>query len=397
MRPLSGKSWKQLGHGAVRWWLGACVGLWLTGVHGAASADNGTVDILAEYAQSLEEALYGRDFDWAAERDSLVNAALKDWLTWMRPTLIDAYENYQYMRHLMWPVYEEAGLPEALLFGILAKESGGRVHSVSRVGAAGPLQFMRHTGLRFGLTIDEVLDERFDPHASTRANVAYLHERLAQHDGDLALVLAAYNSGETRVLRLARGQEMPSFWNPDLFRQLPRETQEYVPYVLGAALLFQNPERYGLEFPAIETRPGSIELQREMTLGELAVCIGQGASRAGWFRALRNLNPHHDHGVRLPAGHRVQVPAAVTDLYWQNCVEGPRADLARFLHDAREERRALLAVRSYTVRSGDTLSTIVSQQGCPSLRALADANGIQGPRYLIRPGQQLTLTGCRAS
>ena len=30
------------------------------------------------------------------------------------------------MRHLMWPAYEEAGLPEALLFGIMAKESAAR-------------------------------------------------------------------------------------------------------------------------------------------------------------------------------------------------------------------------------------------------------------------------------
>lgn len=397
MRSTSGTFGKRCGRGAAPWWLAACLGLWWTGAAAVATADSGPPEILAEYARSLEQALYGRDFEWADARDSLVGAALKDWLTWMRPTLIDAYENYGHLRHLMWPVYQEAGLPEALLFGMLAKESGGRVHSVSRVGAAGPLQFMHHTALRFGLTIDEVLDERFDAHAATRANVAYLRERLSLHNGDLALVLAAYNLGETRVLRLARSLETPNFWNPDLFRQLPRETQEYVPYVLAAALLFDQPEAYGVEFPSIDARPGSIELQSAMTLGELAVCIGQGDSRGGWFRALRNLNPHHDHDVRLPAGHRVQVPEVVTGLYQQNCVRGPRVELARSLYLAREERQALLAVRTYTVRGGDTLSTIVSRQGCPSLRALADANGIQGPRYLIRPGQQLTLTGCRAS
>ena len=50
--------------------------------------------------------------------------------------------NYQYLRFEMWPEYQKAGLPEAMLFGILAKESGGKVHAVSRSGAAGPLQFM---------------------------------------------------------------------------------------------------------------------------------------------------------------------------------------------------------------------------------------------------------------
>ncbi|HSM28157.1 MAG TPA: lytic transglycosylase, partial [Thioalkalivibrio sp.] len=60
--------------------------------------------------------LNGQDLAEIIELNSLVNAALNDWLTWMRPTLIDAYENYAHLRHLMWPVYEEAGLPEALLF-----------------------------------------------------------------------------------------------------------------------------------------------------------------------------------------------------------------------------------------------------------------------------------------
>jgi len=52
---------------------------------------------------------------------------------------MESYENYQYMRALMWPAYERAGLPEALLFGILATESAGKVHAVSRAGAADEL------------------------------------------------------------------------------------------------------------------------------------------------------------------------------------------------------------------------------------------------------------------
>jgi membrane-bound lytic murein transglycosylase D len=365
------------------------------GTHAVAENARAPMGALAQYSDSLQRALTDQDIAWTAERDSLIAAALNDWLTWMRPTLIEAYEQYMYMRHLMWPVYAEAGLPEGLLFGILAKESGGRVHSVSRMGAAGPLQFMGYTALRLGLRIDEELDERFDPNSSTRANVAYLHERFIEYDGDLALALAAYNAGETRVLRLAREFENPSFWDPDRLRLLPRETQEYVPYVLAAALLFEEPATYGVEFPAVNALPSIIELAAPKTLAELSICIGQGGSRAGWFRTLRNLNPHHEHDARLPRGYPVQVPAQLAALYQEDCLNGSRTELASRLHRANDERRDLLAVRTYTVRSGDTLSTIVQSQGCPSLRAVADANGIQSPRYLIRPGQQLQLLGCR--
>ena len=59
-----------------------------------------------------------------------IKAALEEWLTQMRPQLINAYVNYQYLRYQMEPEYRKAGLPEALLFGIMAKESGGRVHAV---------------------------------------------------------------------------------------------------------------------------------------------------------------------------------------------------------------------------------------------------------------------------
>jgi membrane-bound lytic murein transglycosylase D len=346
------------------------------------------------WVQGSIRRLNGQDLAEIIELNSLVNAALNDWLTWMRPTLIDAYENYAHLRHLMWPVYEEAGLPEALLFGILAKESGGRVHSVSRAGAAGPLQFMQHTGRRFGLTAEDGFDLRFDPAAATRANVAYLQERFAQLNDNLELALAAYNGGEGRVQRLTRGVADPRFWDPDIFGQLPKETQEYVPYVLAAAWLFLHPEDYGLEFPVLEPITTGLTLQAPITLSELAICLGQEDSRSGWFRTLRNLNPRHEHDTRLPVGSEIQVPDVLVDRYDAHCVAGPRLEIARELHDAREYRRAFTAPRIYTVRSGDTLSTIARGQGCPSARAIAETNAIAGPRYVIRPGQQLKLIGC---
>src|SRR5690606_39644120 len=91
-------------------------------------------------------------------------------------SLMTSYENYQVMRHLMWPEFEKRGLPEALLFGILAKESNGRVHSVSRAGAAGPMQFMPSTGRRFGLGPDGTgFDTRYDPRSAAEASAAYLN------------------------------------------------------------------------------------------------------------------------------------------------------------------------------------------------------------------------------
>jgi len=321
-----------------------------------------------------------------------VHAALHDWLTWRRPNLIDAWEQYQYMRHLMAPPYREAGLPESLLFGILAKESGGRVHAVSRVGAAGPLQFMPHTGERFGLRRDGDFDQRFDPALSARANVAYLNERFAEHGYDLALALAAYNGGETRVRRLVNGAAHSSFWNDAVRAQLPRETQDYVPGVLAAAMLFDEPERFGVRFPEIDTRPGRIVLAASRTLGELSICLGQsGGSRSGWFRVLRNLNPRLEPFDPLPAGTVIVLPAVLESAYHERCT-AEHGLLAALLHASRDDRRPSELI--YTVRRGDTLSTIARSHRCGSPSAIARDNGIAAPRYLIRPGQQLRLSGC---
>ncbi|MBV8157220.1 MAG: lytic transglycosylase domain-containing protein, partial [Dyella sp.] len=112
-------------------------------------------------AASLPEAqrsvtlLRGQQLSQLIAMNGPVKAALEMWLTQWRGNLMDAYINYQFLRYQMWPEYQKADLPEALLFGILAKESGGKVHAISRSGAAGPLQFMYATGLRFGLTTED--------------------------------------------------------------------------------------------------------------------------------------------------------------------------------------------------------------------------------------------------
>src|SRR3546814_10762262 len=80
-------------------------------------------------------------FDEMVQYNPAVQAGIRRWLTDMRPSLMDSYENYEYLRETMWPSFERAGLPEALLFGIMAQESNGTAHATSRAGAAGPIQF----------------------------------------------------------------------------------------------------------------------------------------------------------------------------------------------------------------------------------------------------------------
>jgi len=321
-----------------------------------------------------------------------VNAAIDDWLTWRRPLLLEAHANYQFLRDEMAPVYEKAGLPEALLFAMIATESGGKVHAYSRAGAAGPLQFMRRTGQRYGLRTVDGFDMRLDPASATEANVAYLNDQFAALNDNLEKALAAYNGGESRAQGLHRRLHGASFWDSRYYYSLPRETREYVPRILAAAWLFLHAEDHRLEFPVFDVEKVEMQLDREMSLGELTVCLGQAGNPDGWFRTLRNLNPRLEPGDRIPAGESIRVPASIVPLYVEHCHDEKILARAYELHEANYPPEPEMI--RYTVQRGDTLGRIATRHRCVSMRELAAINGIRPPRYTIRVGQMLKIPTC---
>jgi membrane-bound lytic murein transglycosylase D len=354
----------------------------------------GTTPFVAEMPEigRTPALLRGTDLREIIALNGPVSAAIDDWLTWMRPQLLSAWENYEFLREEMAPIYEEAGLPEALLFAMLATESGGKVHAHSRSGAAGPLQFMARTGRLYGLRDVDGFDLRLDPAAATRANVAYLDDRFREFDGSLEKALAAYNGGESRMRGLDRRLGGVPFWDSRMYYALPQETREYVPRILAAAWLFLHPEDYGLELPAVETDKASLVLEQEISLGELAICLGQAGSAQGWFRTLRNLNPRLEPGERLAAGGTVRIPATLAPVYAERCLSGPLREIARNLHDASHPAEPAMA--TYVVRSGDTLAAIAGRHSCVTIPALAAMNGVRPPGYVIRIGQVLNIPAC---
>jgi len=367
--------------------------------------------------QALSQLPDGHQFDAMVEFNEPVQAAMRDWLTHRRAFLIDAHENYQYMRYLMYPEYQRSGLPEALLFGIMAQESGGKVHSVSRSGASGPLQFMPATGYRFGLGRDgSGFDTRFDPQFAARANAAYINERFAELNRNLEYTVAAYNGGEGRALRLFQQSGGRPFWSPEVYSQLPPETRDYVPMVIAAAWLYLHPKKYGLEFPRVDTTPDQFQLARASSINELAICLGNGGTRDGWFRVLRNLNPRYEANGYIPQGTFLRAPRKVSQLYRSRCVQGRDAEVASQLVRARSfgENMAVASTgtvpqgaigiatgvptvlppaKTHSVRAGENLVAIARDYRC-DLKELAQANRLQPPAYVVRTGVVLRLEGC---
>lgn len=372
------------------------------------------------------------EFDTMVEYNAAVQAGIRRWLTDLRPQLLTSYENYENLRAIMWPEWQRRGLPEALLFGIMAKESNGKVHASSRVGAAGLMQFMPATGRRFGLGVDETgFDSRFDPRSAAMASAAYLNERMGELNRNIELALAAYNGGEGRAARIYGATGGRSFWEQGVYDQFPAETKDYVPMVIAAAWLFLHPQQYGLELPKVNAVPATLTLSRSTTIYELTICLGSAGTRDGYMRALRNLNPRYEADGWIPAGTTINATTRIVGLYNRYCVKGPRADLARTLITA-DLNQAIVRpspqswtgnvavgsatpmagvatsvatgqpapakpkakqVRSYKVARGDTLGRIANKHQC-DLQDLAKANKLRAPAYALRPGQVIKLVGC---
>jgi membrane-bound lytic murein transglycosylase D len=269
-------------------------------------------------------------------------------------------------REIILPILRKEGLPEDLLF-LAMIESGFNPRAYSRAHAVGLWQFMSATGKREGLTIDHWVDERRDPVRSTKAAATHLRG-LYKRFGDWRLAAAAYNSGSGRVRRAIDKAGSRDFWALDL----PRETRNYVPLLMAAAVIAKSPETFGFQLPEPEApiRWDEVQLKRFVHLETASGLLGPKED-------LRQLNPELRRPITPPMAknYHLKVPPGT----------GKRllAQLAKLPASAQP------GVYEYAVQRGDNLWTIARAFGVSS-SMIADANDVRGDG-LIRPGQTLYI------
>ncbi len=166
------------------------------------------------------------------------------------PTVLSYIETYIYRARvdtrllvgkatLYFPIFEHYldlyGLPQELKY-LAAWESKLSPIAKSPVGAGGLWQMMPATARMYGLTVNNQIDERLDPHKSTEAAVLYLSD-LYKRFGDWTLVSAAYNCGEGRIIKAIKTGGSKDYWT--LRRYLPEETMDYIPAILATTYAMQ--------------------------------------------------------------------------------------------------------------------------------------------------------------
>ena len=173
-----------------------------------------------------------------------VQKSVEYFLTDARKFMIRSLGRSGKYKALMQSILREKGLPPDLIYIVLI-ESGFRMDAVSPAKAGGPWQFIAATGKRYGLEINDWVDERMDPVKATHAAADYLADL---HDmfGCWYLSAAAYNAGEGKILKALKMYQAKDFWEIAKEDYLRDETKDYVPRLLAAILIAKDPARYGL-------------------------------------------------------------------------------------------------------------------------------------------------------
>ncbi len=174
------------------------------------------------------------------EKDEYVNDFVRKYMEIHNRTLSSVQSNSAAPFSVMDNVLEQKKMPKELKY-LAVIESALNHKAVSHAGAVGPWQMMETTARMMGLTVNRKNDERTDWNKSTAAATKYL-DLLYSQLNDWLLVVAAYNSGPTPVLRAIEKTGSHNFW--DIKEYLPRETQGHVLAFIATASIFENLSKF---------------------------------------------------------------------------------------------------------------------------------------------------------
>jgi membrane-bound lytic murein transglycosylase D len=335
--------------------------------------------ILAIYS-SRQTVTSGKRSEIPLVMNADVEKEIRSFQSFERDFFISSYHRSGIYRPMIVMELKKAGLPEELSWLPLV-ESGFKVLALSRARALGPWQFIPSTGYKYGLNRDEWIDERMDPEKSTRAAIGYLKDL---HDmfGDWLTVLAAYNCGEGRVLRVISGQHLnylDRFW--DLYHILPYETARYVPRFLATLHIVKDPVKFGMDLgQPLERRIPyeAVESKKIMRLRDIAAALEIPEE------TLNVLNPELRHRMTPDRSYPLKVPLETAEKFAKVADSIQQSEIPRQVRMSKKS-----GLKRHKVKRGETAASIAHRYGI-SVNALLTYNGLSVKKG-VRVGQQLKV------
>lgn len=264
----------------------------------------------------------------------------------------------------------ERGMPAEIAL-LPAVESHFDADAYSKGHAAGIWQFIPSTAKYFGIKRTRWYDGRRDLIDSTRVALNYLEKLNKRFDGDWLLTMAAYNAGGgtvSKAIRKNKAQGKPTdYWS----LPLPKETRLYVPRILAIASFVNDPDGHDMDLPSIDNTP-----YFDIVKTKGAINLKQAAKLSGTRLAeLQLLNPGFSELNTDPTGpHRLLVPINKANQLMA-ALNGTSTD-------------QITEWASYTIKSGDSLSTIADQFGS-SVADIKSANDLNSS--LLIAGKSLII------
>ncbi len=267
-------------------------------------------------------------------------------------------------------ILRDNGLPEDLVYMALI-ESGFNTHAFSRSRACGPWQFIRSTAQLYHLKVNWWVDERRNPEKSTLAAALYL-KNLYDTFGSWYLAEAAYNAGPLKVMWAMQKQKTDNFWKLADHRYLRKETRDYVPKLIAAAMIAKDPAAYGFKDLTYDKplEDDTVVLHRQIDL-HVAARLAHTT-----YDVIKQLNPELLRWATPPVpDYTLNIPAGTRKLFL--------ADLDKL------PRNELFSYKRYMIRKGDTLYMIARAYGVP-VHELRVMNHIWDVRAL-HPGRDIII------
>lgn len=239
--------------------------------------------------------------------------------------LHDCLENAMEYRLFVRQAIAEKEMPEILEY-LPVVESNYKTSAKSKSGAIGMWQFMANSVYPF-LTLNDYVDQRLDPWASTDAALKKLTDNY-NYFGDWLIAIAAYNCGVGAMNRVLKKSEKKDFWYLVDKKLLPKQTAEYIPKLLAIADLAINAEYYQIDLPHHNEEFELLENEKNGHFDYISVSKAYSLTALANnlrmdTKTIKHLNPSYTMGfthpskeskIRLPLGMKSAAEEAIKQI-----------------------------------------------------------------------------------
>ncbi len=318
-----------------------------------------------------------------------LNDKVEKWIDYFTNKNPEAFQRFmdrgQPYKKLIAAVLRDRGIPTELYY-LAMIESGFVLHARSPMSAVGFWQFIPATGRRYGLRVDNYVDERRDPRRATVAASMYLSDLNNVFDS-WYLALSAYNAGETRIMNAIMRGKSRDFWQLVKNKGLPSETMDYIPKFMAAFIIGTNPEKYGFRRPTAEPWEDlvAVPVPSPVSLNSIAEIINVPVA------TLQQSNPHLTQGMTPPGSpnYKIWVPTALRVAIQENQEKLATARVAIHNKPLLANSAGKGSTRKYhRVSRGENLSTIADKYGI-SIAHIKTINNLRSSN--IQAGMKLKV------